>query len=207
MCSPLDGDKGEACSQGNASRSSAASSFKLRLTLHFRSLLPRLCSTAALQPCLPLSSPTQVHPGKLHPAVLPGPRHMLLPSSSGGHPPHPLLSEPACLQPQRALGQPGPDLPQLGHGYESLTPVLAADAVDKAGLSGSLGVSFVSGVEKTSLCGCEERRRHSSGGPPHLLLLIRTGDRCHLEPQAWTHPLALLFLAHSLAHHAVPLTP
>lgn len=70
---------------------------------------------------------------------------------------------------------------QLDHGYESLTPVLPADALDKAGLKGSLRLSFMSGVEMISHCphSCcfEGRRRHSSGGPLQLLPLVRTGDR------------------------------
>lgn len=39
---------------------------------------------------------------------------------------------------------------QLDHGYKSLTPVLPADALDKAGLKGSLRLSFMSGVETIS---------------------------------------------------------
>lgn len=78
---------------------------------------------------------------------------------------------------------PEPGLSPLDHGYKSLTPVLAAGALDKAGLICVLRVSLMSGAE--------ERRRHRSGGPPQLLSLVRTGDRCHLEPQA-------LLLAHGL---------
>lgn len=39
---------------------------------------------------------------------------------------------------------------QLDHGYKSLTPVLPADALDKAGLKGGLRLSFLSGVETIS---------------------------------------------------------
>lgn len=45
-------------------------------------------------------------------------------------------------------GGPEPGLPQLDHGYERLTPGLAADALDKAGLTWSLRVSFMTGVEE-----------------------------------------------------------
>lgn len=150
---PLKVDKDDRENEGNASRSSAASSSRWAHLIPGPHL-PRLwCSTAAWLSCLPLISPTQMHPGRLSPLCweVPAPHphpfatsfHQLrrsptqTPSCNLGSS---LSPPPACV----GVG-PEPDLPQLDHDYKSLTPVSGQQMFWRNPDTGSLGFSPMRG--------------------------------------------------------------